>query len=303
MVRLHDHIGQLQQLRRRVGLALEHVEGGVAEAALGQCLDEGGLVDHAAARDIDERAVRAERVDHGGRDEVARFRPALTRDHEIVAAPRQLDGIGDVVVGRIGLAAGPAIDHAHAQRGATIGDGAADAAEPEHPHGLAADAAPERDRALARPGALAHVAIGEQHLARGREHQADGEVGHFVRQNTWGIGDHDIALARGGEIDRIGSDPEDGDHFELWQRCDQRAVGAAIGLGRDRADAALEFGAQRIRRRPVEVMGDDEAVREFGVRRLGKRADAQYVDLHGRVKPRRPASRSCAGTRPGHRTR
>src|SRR4029077_14270358 len=103
----------------------------------------------------------------------------------------------------------------HAQRGAAIGDGAADAAEPEHPHGLAADAAPERDRALARPGALAHVAIGEWDLARRHARKADGEVGHFARQNTWSIGHHDIALARGGEIDRIGSDPEEGDHFEL----------------------------------------------------------------------------------------
>src|SRR5262249_30448422 len=142
-------------------------------------------------------------------------RPALTRDHEIVAAPRQLDRVGDVVVGRIGLAARPAVDHAHAQGGAAIGDGTPDAAEPEHAHGLAADAAPERDRPLARPGAVAHVAIGDKDLARGREHQADGEVGHLVRPTTWDIEHLDLALARGGEIDEIGSDPEDGDHLEL----------------------------------------------------------------------------------------
>src|SRR5262249_11331033 len=140
---------------------LEYVEGGVTEPALCQRRNERVLVDHAAARDVDERALRTERVDDGGRDEVPRLRTALTRDHEIIAAPRQLDRIGDVFVRHIGFATRPVVDHAHAQGDAALGGGAADAAQPEHSHGLAADAAAERDRTLAGPAAVAHVAIRE----------------------------------------------------------------------------------------------------------------------------------------------
>src|SRR5262245_65538378 len=58
MVRLHDDAGKLQQIGRRIGLILEHVEGGMAETTFGERRDERGLVDDAAARDIDESAVR-----------------------------------------------------------------------------------------------------------------------------------------------------------------------------------------------------------------------------------------------------
>jgi hypothetical protein len=64
-------------------------------------------------------------------------------------------------------------------------------------------------------------------LPRRSEHQADGQVGDFVRQDTRRIGHGHVALARGGEIDAIGSDAEHGNHFELGKRRDQRAIGAA----------------------------------------------------------------------------
>jgi hypothetical protein len=83
---------------------------------------------------------------------------------------------------------------------------------------FAADAAPERDRTFARPAAVAHVAIGEQDLPRGSEHQADGQVGDLIRQDAWRIGHRYVALARGGEIDAIGPDAEHGDHFEFRKR-------------------------------------------------------------------------------------
>jgi hypothetical protein len=178
---------------------------------------------------------------------VLRLRPAFAGDEQIIAPPRQLDRIRNIFVRRIGLATRSAVDHAHAEGGAAIGNGAADAAEPEHAHGLATDAAPERDRTFARPAAVAHVAIGEQDLPRRSEHQADGQVGDFVRQDTRRIGHGYVALARGGEIDAIGSDAEHGNHFELGKRRDQRAIGAAVGLGRDASDVVLEIRGERIR--------------------------------------------------------
>ena len=93
---------------------------------------------------------------------------------------------------------------------------------------LPADAAPERNRALAAPAAVAHVAIGEQNLARGGQHQPDGEIGHLVGQNAGSVAHRDVAFARGGGS-TVGSDAEDGDRLSSRGSAgDQRAVGAAI---------------------------------------------------------------------------
>src|SRR5436309_13458696 len=113
----------------------------MAEAAFAERLGKSALVTDAAARNVDDRDLRDERVNHGGGDEMASFRPALAGDHQVVTAPRQLDGIGNVFVWRFRFAARPTIDHVHAQRGATVRDSAADASEPEHAQGFAADAA------------------------------------------------------------------------------------------------------------------------------------------------------------------
>src|SRR5260370_17722724 len=108
---------------------------------------------------------------------MAGLRPALAGDHQIIAAPRQLDGIGNVLVWRIRFSARPAIDHMHAQRGAANRNRAADAAEAKHAHGFAADAATEPDRTLAGPAAVTHVTIREQALSRGGAHQSDRRTG------------------------------------------------------------------------------------------------------------------------------
>src|SRR5260221_14524731 len=115
---------------------------------------------------------------------MARLRSALAGDHEIIAAPRQLDGIGNVLVWRIRFSARPAIDHMHAQRGAANRNRAADAAEAKHAHGFAADAATEPAWTLAGPAAVTHVTIREPDFAGGGEHQSDGEIGHFVCEDA-----------------------------------------------------------------------------------------------------------------------
>src|SRR5437016_11236242 len=99
-MRLYDDVGQLQQFGRGIGRGLEYVQRGMAEAAFGERLDKRALVNDAAARDADERALRAERVNlraervnHGGGDEMASLRAALAGDHQVVATLRQLDRI------------------------------------------------------------------------------------------------------------------------------------------------------------------------------------------------------------------
>src|SRR3954468_8414657 len=58
LVRLHDHIGKLEQRRRGIGLALEHVERCISQTAVDECRNKRRLVDYAAARNIDESARR-----------------------------------------------------------------------------------------------------------------------------------------------------------------------------------------------------------------------------------------------------
>ncbi len=268
LVRLHDDVGESEQCRSGIRLALEHIERGVSEAPVGQRRDERRLVDHAATRHVDQGPCRAERVDHGGRDEMARFRTALAGDHQEIALPRELDGIGDIGIGRIGLAPRARIDHLHPERRAAIGDAAADVAQTDDAHRLVGDAAAERKRPLARPAAVTHVAIGEHDLSRGREHQADGEIGDLGGQYAGRVGDGNAALARGGEIDAVGADAEQGDHLELWQRHDQGTVGAPVGLGGDPAHARAQLGRQRLGRRLIEVAGDREAPGELVIGRV-----------------------------------
>src|SRR5260221_10478508 len=90
----------------------------MAETASGERRDERALVDDAAARNVDERALGTERVDYGRGDEMAGLPPPPAGDHQIIAAPRQLDGIGNVFVWRLRFFARPPIDNMHAQPGA-----------------------------------------------------------------------------------------------------------------------------------------------------------------------------------------
>src|SRR6185436_536437 len=142
LMRLYDHIGELDQRRRGIRLALEHVERCISQTAVGERRNKRGLVDYAAARNIDERASRAQGIDYGSRDEVTCLRPALAGDQQVIALPRQIDNVRHIFVRGFGFAPRAAVDHAHAEGVPAIGNRAADAAEPEHAHGLAADAAP-----------------------------------------------------------------------------------------------------------------------------------------------------------------
>ena len=98
-------------------------------------------------------------------------------------------------------------DDVHPERPRAVGDGAADAAEADDAERLAADAAAEGQRSF-QPLAAAHEAFGEHDLARRRQHHADGEVGAFVGEDSRRVGHGDVALARGGEVDRVDADAE-----------------------------------------------------------------------------------------------
>ena len=136
------------------------------------------------------------------------------------------------------------------------------------------------------PLAAAHEAFGEHDLAGRRQHHADGEVGAFVDEDARRVGHGNVALTRGGEVDGVDTDAEDGDDFEPGQGFDQRAGGAAIGLGGDAANSALEFRAEcSVRQRIDGVVMILEALRERAHGRRGKCAEGQNDGLHGALSP------------------
>src|SRR5260221_13689907 len=89
----------------------------MAETASGERRDERALVDDAAARNVDERALGTERVDYGRGDEMAGLPPPLAGGPPINPAPPPPDRGGKAIVWRIPLLARPPTNPNHSQRG------------------------------------------------------------------------------------------------------------------------------------------------------------------------------------------
>ena len=85
----HDVV-HAQQCDGHVRLVGEHVETGAGQPTGAEPFDQGLLVDDAAARDVDQVAVRSERVEHRRVDQLAGTAAAGRGDHEHVDATRQL---------------------------------------------------------------------------------------------------------------------------------------------------------------------------------------------------------------------
>ena len=79
----HDIVEREQRLRH-VRLVGEDVEAGGADRAGRERLDQRRIVDHRAAADIDQDAVRPERLEHAGIDRALRRRRAGEDDHQRV---------------------------------------------------------------------------------------------------------------------------------------------------------------------------------------------------------------------------
>src|SRR5258708_38952245 len=97
----------------------------MAETASGERRDERALVDDAAARNVDERALGTERVDYGRGDEMAGLPPPPARAPQINAGPRPPQRVGNRRVWGIPFSARPPIEHQRGQRGARKPDLAA----------------------------------------------------------------------------------------------------------------------------------------------------------------------------------
>ena len=132
-------------------------------------------------------------------------------------------------------------------------------------------------------------------LARGGEHQPDGEVGDLVGQDAGGVGHRDAALARRRQIDGVGSNAEHRDQLEPGQRRDQCAVGAAIGLGRNPPHAGLELGPSASGAGRLKWRVTANRLASSASVASGNEPMLRTSMLHGRIRARRSASGSGAG--------
>ncbi len=88
----------LSSARKRASmlrLRSEHVERGAGDPALLQGGDQRLLVDHRAARDVDQIAVAAEPIERRAADQVARRLAARAAQHQHVGPLRQLQYVAD----------------------------------------------------------------------------------------------------------------------------------------------------------------------------------------------------------------
>ena len=198
----------------------EHVESRRLDRAGLQRRDERRLVDDRAARDVDERALLAERGQHLRVDHVPGRGAAGARHDEEVGIGRERLEIGEIAVRDVLLAAAGVRD-LHAHRAHARRDRLADAAEPQDADALARELGRELGPAL-QPLARVHEAI-EAHEAAARHHdEADRDVGDVVGEHVRRVGHLDAALAAVVDRHAVVADAEHRDDLELRQRVEQR---------------------------------------------------------------------------------
>ncbi|MNY09456.1 hypothetical protein D3C86_1423710 [compost metagenome] len=134
------HVVQPEQRLGHVRFVFEDVQPGAGDALVGQGVDQRGLVHHGAARDIDQVALRPERLQHAGRDQVACFRPARGgHDQEVRPARQRLHGRLEAI-GHAVLRLAAEVAHFHVEARRALRDHAPDTPHADDAQPLAADA-------------------------------------------------------------------------------------------------------------------------------------------------------------------
>ena len=185
--------------------------------ALLQRGDERVLVHDRAAGDVDQVAVRPERVEDGGVDEALGAGATRRQHHEDVARGSQLDRARVVGPGHVLGAARVVVDLGPEGLG-PLRRGGADAAEPEDPDHRPAHVAGQREPLAATPRTAADEAVRGREAAQHVDDQEDREVGDRVGQHVGRVR-HDDAATRGlGHVDVVVADAEVHDRPQVGQR-------------------------------------------------------------------------------------
>ena len=244
-MRGQHHLRQGAQAFGHAGLVVEHVQPGAGDHGALQRVDQRGLVHHRATRHVHQdaagRAAAAQRGQHLGVDQVAGAGAAGGDDHQEITFFGQRGGAGQVAVRQVGLGAAGGVGDGHAEGLGPVGDGLADAAHADDAHACAAHLARQRHVAL-QPVTTAHETVGRRQLARGAQHQAQGQVGHVVVQHIGRVGHHHAAGLGGGHVDTVVAHAHHRDHLQRGQLRDEVGRHLAVAAGGHGADARRHGG-------------------------------------------------------------
>ena len=230
-MRREHGVGQRQQGRRDVWFVGIDIQPGTGDEAITQGRNQRCLVHHAAARDIHQPALGAERLQYGGIDQLASRRATRCGHHQPVHRLRQRDGIGVVIPGEVGARLAGAVGDGHAERRGTLRDLHADVAQAQH----AQTRTGQRRTVGARTGEapFAHRAIELRIAARQCQHQAQRMIGHGVVIHAGCIGEGDAVLAGVGKIDAFVAGAKTANDFQLRHALHQCHAGATAAIGDD----------------------------------------------------------------------
>ena len=223
-------------------------------------LDQRGLVDHRAARHVDEDAFRAERVEHRGVDHVLRRRSARHDRQQNVDVAGHGDEVRIVLVRHTRLRIAAVVDDLHLKGFETTRDGLADPAHADETDSRVAQAGRRQPVALLQPFAGAQEPLGLRQLPHGAQQQPERGVGHLFVEHTRRVGHSDAVLAGPFGFDVVITDTEGRNDFEPRQPRHQ-GPGDPLGGGadRDRADAR-----RKLRSKGIEILGNRRRVQIKG---------------------------------------
>jgi hypothetical protein len=214
----HDgHVVQLQQGRVDLGLALEHVQAGRPQLAGPQGLGQGGLVDDRAPGGVDQHGRRLHAGQPLGPDQVlgGRRQPGVDA-HEVGLGQQLVQLAPGHAQGGLAVAVQPpagGVEDRHAEPGGPPGHRLADAAQADHPQGLAVDLEAEEELRPPDPrllGPQVPVPLGDP-PGRGQQ-QRPGQVGGGLGDHVGGVGgQHPPGRARL-QVEVVVADGEVGHH-------------------------------------------------------------------------------------------
>ncbi len=228
MRRQHD-IVERRQCRMQRRFVFEHVEAGGGQASAGQRRDQRGVIDDAAAGDVDQDRRWFHQRQLGCSDRVAVFRRERQHEHEKIGAAEQF------VPWHISRAALPfdalvearavVIEHGHRESGSAACDRLADAAHAEDAERAAMDFLAEQQairRSLPAPGAKITLAFAD--APRSRQQQRPGEIGDGLVEDVGRVRRNDAGGRKRRDVEIVVAHTGVRDRAQAWRLPDRFGI-------------------------------------------------------------------------------
>ena len=170
------------------GLGIEHIEDSAGKVPAAQGFLDRRLVEYGAAADVDEAGARLHQRELGAADEAPAFRGQRCSDHDYVGLGQELLQVADAVdllCMRVRRGRATDTEHAHAERAARLGHGAAHFSQSYDKQGLA-PGGPRKDLV---PFAAHLVGIDPRHLRVDHQQAHQSELVDFLDVHSAVVGE------------------------------------------------------------------------------------------------------------------